>query len=103
MKEDLRKTINEILEVCEKTDRDPMVEFGRLLSWIKPPEGVNKQNLLILNGFSTDVVGFIERNKLDYIKFINRVIRILKQTGLSVSTIISDTDSLTPQQMKQLR
>ena len=40
MKEDLRKTINEILEVCEKTDRDPMVEFGRLLSWIKPPEGV---------------------------------------------------------------
>ena len=102
MKEDLRKTINEILEVCEKTDRDPMVEFGRLLSWIKPPEGVNKQNLLILNGFSTDVVGFIERNKLDYIKFINRVIRILKQTGLSVSTIISDTDSLTPQQMKQI-
>ena len=62
----------------------------------------NKQNLLILNGFSTDVVGFIERNKLDYIKFINRVIRILKQTGLSVSTIISDTDSLNPQQMKQI-
>lgn len=102
MKEDVRKIVNEILEVCEKTDRDPMIEFGRLLSWIQPPEGVNSQNLLVLNGFSADVVGFVERNKLDYIKFINRVIRILKQTGLSVSTIIGDTDSLTPQQMKQI-
>lgn len=102
MKEDVRKIINEIMEVCEKTDRDPMVEFGRLLSWIKPPEGVNKQNLLVLNGFSTDVVGFVERNKSDYNKFINRVVRILKQTGLSVSTIITDTDSLTPQQLKQI-
>lgn len=102
MKDEVRKIINEIIEVCEQTDRDPMVEFGRLLSWIKPPEGVNKQNLLVLNGFSADVVGFIERNKTDYIKFINRVVRILKQTGLSVSTIISDTDSLTPQQLKQI-
>lgn len=102
MKEDVRKIVNEILEVCEKTDRDPMVEFGRLLSWIQPPEVVNKQNLLVLNGFSADVVGFVERNKTDYIKFINRVVRILKQTGLSVSTIISDTDSLTPQQLKQI-
>lgn len=102
MKEDVRKIINEIIEVCEKTDRDPMVEFGRLLSWVKPPEGVNKQNLLVLNGFSADVVGFVERNKTDYIKFINRVVRILKQTGLSVSTIISDTDTLTPQQLKQI-
>lgn len=102
MKEDVRKIVNEILEVCEKTDRDPMVEFGRLLSWVKPPEGVNKQNLLVLNGFSADVVGFVERNKTDYIKFINRVVRILKQTGLSVSTIISDTDTLTPQQLKQI-
>lgn len=102
MKEDVRKVINEIIEVCEKTDRDPMVEFGRLLSWIKPPEGVNKQNLLVLNGFSADVVGFVERNKTDYIKFINRVVRILKETGLSVSTIISDTDTLTPQQLKQI-
>lgn len=102
MKDDVKKIINEILEVCEKTDRDPMVEFGRLLSWIKPPEGTQTQNLLVLNGFSTDVVGFVERNKTDYIKFVNRVIRILKQTGLSVSTIISDTYSLTPQQMKQI-
>lgn len=102
MKEDVRKIVNEILEVCEKTDRDPMVEFGRLLSWVKPPEGVNKQNLLVLNGFSADVVGFVERNKTDYIKFINRVVRILKETGLSVSTIISDTDTLTPQQLKQI-
>lgn len=102
MKDEVKKIINEIIEVCEQTDRDPMVEFGRLLSWIKPPEGVNKQNLLVLNGFSADVVGFIERNKTDYIKFINRVVRILKQTGLSVSTIISDTDSLTPQQLKQI-
>ena len=102
MKEDVRKIINEIIEVCEKTDRDPMVEFGRLLSWVKPPEGVNKQNLLVLNGFSADVVGFVDRNKTDYIKFINRVVRILKQTGLSVSTIISDTDTLTPQQLKQI-
>lgn len=102
MKEDVRKIVNEILEVCEKTDRDPMVEFGRLLSWVKPPEGVNKQNLLVLNGFSADVVGFVERNKTDYIKFINRVVRILKETGLSVSTIISDTDALTPQQLKQI-
>lgn len=102
MKEDVRKIINEIIEVCEKTDRDPMVEFGRLLSWVNPPEGVNKQNLLVLNGFSVDVVGFVERNKTDYIKFINRVVRILKQTGLSVSTIISDTDTLTPQQLKQI-
>lgn len=102
MKDDVKKIINEILEVCEKTDRDPMVEFGRLLSWVKPPEGVNKQNLLVLNGFSADVVGFVERNKTDYIKFINRVVRILKQTGLSVSTIIADTDSMTPQQLKQI-
>lgn len=102
MKEELRKVINEIIEVCEKTDRDPMVEFGRLLSWVKPPEGVNKQNLLVLNGFSADVVGFVERNKTDYIKFINRVVQILKETGLSVSTIISDTDTLTPQQLKQI-
>ena len=102
MKDEVKKIINEIIEVCEQTDRDPMVEFGRLLSWIKPPEGVNKQNLLVLNGFSADVVGFVERNKTDYIKFINRVVRILKQTGLSVSTIISDTDSLTPQQLKQI-
>ena len=101
MKDEVKKIINEIIEVCEQTDRDPMVEFGRLLSWIKPPEGVNKQNLL-LNGFSADVVGFVERNKTDYIQFINRVVRILKQTGLSVSTIISDTDSLTPQQLKQI-
>nr|DAJ14323.1 MAG TPA: hypothetical protein [Myoviridae sp. ctNPX13] len=102
MKDDVKKIINEIIEVCEKTDRDPMVEFGRLLSWVKPPEGVNKQNLLVLNGFSADVVGFVERNKTDYIKFINRVVRILKETGLSVSTIISDTDTLTPQQLKQI-
>ena len=102
MKEDVRKIINEIIEVCEKTDRDPMVEFGRLLSWVKPPEGVNKQNLLVLNGFSADVVGFVERNKTDYIKFVNRVIRILKQTGISVSNIIVDTDALSPQQMKQI-
>lgn len=102
MKEDVRKIINEIMEVCEKTDRDPMIEFGRLLSWIQPPEGVNSQNLLVLNGFSADVVGFVERNKTDYIKFINRVIRILKHTGMSVSNIIIDTDGLTPQQMKQI-
>lgn len=102
MKENVKKLINEILYVCEQTDRDPEVEFGRLLSWIKPPEGTNKQNLLVLNGFSTDVVGFVERNKSDYNKFINRVVRILKQTGLSVSTIITDTDSLTPQQLKQI-
>lgn len=102
MKDDVKKIINEIIEVCEKTDRDPMVEFGRLLSWVKPPEGINKQNLLVLNGFSADVVGFVERNKTDYIKFINRVVRILKETGLSVSTIISDTDTLTPQQLKQI-
>ena len=102
MKEDVRKIVNEILEVCEKTDRDPMIEFGRLLSWIQPPEGVNKQNLLVLNGFSADIVGFVERNKTDYIKFVNRVIRILKQTGISVSNIIVDTDALSPQQMKQI-
>lgn len=102
MKEELRKVINEILEVCEKTDRDPMIEFGRLLSWIQPPEGVNKQNLLVLNGFSTDVVGFVERNKTDYIKFVNRVVRILQQTGLSISTIINNTDALTVQQLKQI-
>lgn len=102
MKEDVRKIVNEILEVCEKTDRDPMIEFRRLLSWIQPPEGVNKQNLLVLNGFSADVVGFVERNKTDYIKFVNRVIRILKQTGISVSNIIVDTDALGPQQMKQI-
>lgn len=102
MKEELRKVINEILEVCEKTDRDPMIEFGRLLSWIQPPEGVNKQNLLVLNGLSTDVVGFVERNKTDYIKFVNRVVRILQQTGLSISTIINDTDALTVQQLKQI-
>lgn len=102
MKEELRKVINEILEVCEKTDRDPMIEFRRLLSWIQPPEGVNNKNLLVLNGFSTDVVGFVERNKTDYIKFVNRVVRILQQTGLSISTIISDTDALTVQQLKQI-
>ena len=102
LKEEVKKLINEILYVCEQTDRDPEVEFGRLLSWIKPPECTNKQNILTLNGFSADIVGFIERNKADYVKFVNRVIRILQHTGMSVSNIIIDSDALTQQQMKQI-